>query len=44
MMRATATALPVIMLALGLGIGAAGCSDSSPEVSGPVMTVYASPT
>ena len=43
-MRAVATILPWIVLALGLGIGAAGCSDSSPEASGPVMTVYATPT
>jgi len=43
-MRATATVLPLIVLALGLGVGATGCSGSSPEISGPVMTVYASPT
>ena len=33
-----------ILLALGLGTGTFGCAGSSPDASGPVMTVYASPT
>ncbi len=44
MMRAKVTTLPWIVLALGLGIGTAGCSGPSPEITGPSMTVYASPT
>lgn len=43
-MRAKATTFLWIVMGLGLGIGTAGCSGPSPEITGPSMTVYASPT